>query len=173
MEQRGRNIFSERAMFYGTIFGIIMIFANIFYAIGLRWPPASHMFLLLLVASPFIAGYITIQFREKECNGHLSFSNAWFFLITMYICSAILTAIAQLIYFTFIDNGFLVETMQQLYTEALQLEGIDPAFAEQLKAMSEMIASLTPRDIVINILTTNILVSPIITIIIALFVKKR
>lgn len=173
MEQYGKKGFMERAMFYGTLFGVIMIFTNIFYLLGLKIQFFSTLFLILMVSSPVIAGRMALIFRRRECDNRLPFAGAWSFLMIMYVCSAILTAIAQFVYFRFADNGFFMETILQQFGELLSVEELSSALKEQLQTTSEMLKMLTCRDIILQIFSTNILLSPIITVIIAIFVQKK
>ncbi len=115
MEEKSIKSLSERAMYYGTIFGGVMIAANIFYLLGLSSSIFSTLFLLLILSSPFIAGRLAINYRKSEQDNQMTFIQAWHFLIIMYLCAALLTAIAQFIYFTFMVNGYFMSTILQLF----------------------------------------------------------
>lgn len=171
-EENRRNM-SERAMYYGTIFGAIMIFANISYILGLQSSLFSTLFLGLTIASPFIAGRLVIAYRRREQENLMTFSQAWYFLLIMYACAAILTAIAQFIYFSYIDGGYFMETILQQFTLLQETPGIDATLKEQLGSTAELLKGLGTRELVLQFFSTNIVTSPFITIIIAIFVKKN
>lgn len=173
MEQYNIRTLSERAMRYGTLLGLATIFTNLFYLLGLKLPFFSTLFLLFLIAIPFFAGRITIIYRKRERENHLRFSEAWLFLLIMFLCAAILSAIAQLIYFQFFDKGFFIEFLLEQFNTLTEMETVDAALQEQLTSTAELLKALKPRDIVMQIFVTNITFAPIITFIIALFVKKK
>ena len=173
MEQQKTIKASERAMFYGTLFGLYTIITNIAYITGLRVPFCSTLFLVLFIASPFVAGKLAATFRKREAGNRISYAQAWFFLLTMYLCSAILTAIAQFIYFLLIDNGFFMEFIQEQFAQIASMEGIDEAMKEQFAATATLLKAMSPREIIMQIFSTNIIVSPFITAIIAIFVRKK
>ena len=68
MEQQKTIKASERAMFYGTLFGLYTIITNIAYITGLRVPFCSTLFLVLFIASPFVAGKLAATFRKREAG---------------------------------------------------------------------------------------------------------
>lgn len=172
MEQENIRSISERAMFYGTIFGGVMIATNIFYLLGLSSQTFSILFLLLIFSSPIIAGKFALHYRKNEREDSMSFFQAWHFLTIVYICAAILTAIAQFIYFTFVDNGYFMGTILQQFDALTSMEGIDATLREELANTASLLRSLSNRDIILQIFSTNIIISPIITVFIAIFVRK-
>lgn len=173
MEQENRSTLSERAMFYGTIFGGIMIASNIFYLLGLGSQTFSILFLLLTISSPIIAGKLAINYRRNECDNSMSFIQAWLFLMIMYCCAATLSAIAQFIYFTFMDNGYFMGTILQQMNAVAEIEGIDNLLREEIIKTANLLNSMSHRDVILQIFSTNIIISPIITVFIAIFVFRN
>ena len=174
MEQ-GNNIkaMSERAMYHGTLFGFIMIVTNILYILGLKSPLCSTLFLGLTIASPFIAGRFAIAYRKQELGNSMTFSQAWLFLIIMYTCSAILTAVAQFVYFQYFDNGYFMEFILEQFATLINSDEIDAMLKNQFIETAELLKKLSTRDIVLQLFSTNIMIAPIITLIIAIFVRKN
>ncbi len=173
MEQEKEKSIGERAMFYGTIFGGVMIATNIFYLLGLESQAFSLLFIIFILSSPIIAGNLAVGYRKKERDDKMSFAQAWTFLIIMYMCAAILTAIAQFIYFTFLDNGYFMGTVLQQFDTLVHMEQIDAILRNELAKTADLLRSLSNRDIILQIFTTNIIISPIITFFIAIFVRKN
>lgn len=173
MEQEKRKSVGERAMFYGTIFGGVMIATNIFYLLGLESQAFSLLFIIFILSSPIIAGKLAAYYRKSEQENQMTFTQAWTFLIIMYMCAAILTAIAQFIYFTFIDNGYFMSTILQQFDTLIAMEQIDATLRNELAKTADLMRSLSNRDIILQIFTTNIIISPIITFFIAIFVRKN
>lgn len=173
MEEKSMKSLSERAMYYGTIFGGIMVAANIFYLLGLSSSTFSTLFLLLTLSSPFIAGKLAVYYRKSEQENQMTFIQAWHFLIIMYICAALLTAIAQFIYFTFMDNGYFMSTILQQFDTFASMEDIDATLRKELTTTADLLRSIGNRDIVLQIFCTNVIISPIITFFIAIFVRRN
>lgn len=173
MEQENIKSLSERAMFYGTIFGAVMITTNIFYLQGLSSQIFSTLFLIFILSSPVIAGRLAANCRKKEMEDKMSFTQAWQFLLIMYVCAAILTAIAQFVYFTFLDNGYFLSTILQQFDTLIDIPEIDETLRGELTKTADLMRSLSNRDIIMQIFGTNIIISPIITFFIAIFVKKK
>lgn len=173
MEEKSMKSLSERAMYYGTIFGGIMVAANIFYLLGLSSSTFSTLFLLLTLSSPFIAGKLAVYYRKSEQENQMTFIQAWHFLIIMYICAALLTAIAQFIYFTFMDNGYFMSTILQQFDTFASIEDIDATLRQELTTTADLLRSMGNRDIVLQIFCTNVIISPIITFFIAIFVRRN
>ena len=160
-------------MRYGTLLGAAMILANICYLIGLKSSLFSVLFLALFVATPFIAGRLTVAYRKKERDNKLRFAEAWLFLLIMFLCAATLTAVAQFLYFSLLDGGYFMEFMLEQFSTLTAMEEVDPALKEQIAATAEIMKTLTPRDIVLQFFGTNLTISPIITVLIAIFVTRK
>ena len=160
-------------MYYGTIFGLIMVFANVSYILGLQSSLFSMLFLGITIASPFIAGRFAATYRRRELDDRITFVQAWFFLMVMYSCAAILTAIAQFIYFKYIDGGYFMQTILQQFDIVQNTDGIDATLKEQIEATASLLKTMGTRDIVLQFFSTNIVITPFITIIIAIFVKRN
>lgn len=156
----------------GAQLGGVMILTNIFYLAGLKSSLFSALFLFLFTATPFIAGRFAVIYRKRERGNRIGFTEAWLFLMIMFVCAATLTAVAQLIYFLFIDGGYFMEFLQEQFHTIATMEGVDAALKEQITTAAELLKKLTPRDLVMQFFGTNLMISPIITVLIAIFVCK-
>ena len=172
MQEYSIKATSEKAMSYGTILGAVAILTNIFYLIGLKSALFSTLFLTLFIATPIIAGRLAIIYRKREKENKITLAEAWLFLMIMFVCAAILTALAQLIYFLFIDGGYFMSIILEQFDTIINMEGADAQLKEQFSATAEILKSLTPRNLVLQFFGTNLLFSPVITFIIAIFVRK-
>lgn len=167
------NIFNREAMFRGTLLGVFWILMSAIYMMGLNTPILSYLFLVMFVASPFYAGYMAVNYRKRECNNSMTFVKAWLFLIIMYICASLLSAIVQYLYLVYIDNGYLFGVIQEQLDFLLKEPTIDDITKEALKQVSEIWNNTTAKDIVVQILSSNVMLTGIIAPITALFVKKN
>ena len=66
-----------------------------------------------------------------------------------------------------------MSVIQEQFAAIAGIEGIDAAMKEQFATTAEILKSLSPRNLVLQIFGTNLLFSPIITFLIAVFVKNK
>lgn len=172
-EATDNNVFNNSAMRCGTQLGVLWIimyascilgFNNIFFAL---------FFFVLYCASPFYAGYLAASYRNKECGGIISFSRSWMFVLIMYLCASLLAAIAQFIYFRFIDNGYFVEVIQNSTKIILENPEIFGNMAQELETAINNFQAMKTHDIVFSMLSSNMMNGTILAPIIAMFVKRN
>lgn len=172
MQTATSNInYTQKAMQLGTIFGLYWIATAIIYLLGLNNASLSVLFLAMITISPFLAGYLVIKFRKQECENRMSFLNAWTFLIVMYICASLLFALAQYIYFAFIDEGFFISFMQEQINALQQMPELDSATKDALQQIITLWGQMNTADIVLQFLSSNIMIAGILSPITAIFVK--
>lgn len=110
---------------YGTVVGLLWILSFSCYILGLRQALIGNLGLLLGLGSVIVAGYLVRRFRHQVYD--LKFGQSWWMAVLMFMYAALLMAVAQFIYFQYIDQGMLAEA----YSEILQL----PETQELLKNM--------------------------------------
>jgi hypothetical protein len=76
-----------------------------------------------IIISIFIIYFLyrmTVHFRDTECNGKISFGQAFFYLFLIYFFGSIVTSIVMMIYTMFIDThflGLLLDVTLKLYEQ--------------------------------------------------------
>lgn len=160
-------------MQYGTLLGLLWCVMYASFIAGFTNILCSFLFLVLYMASPFFAGHLAIRYRKRHCDNCISFSKAWIFLLIMYICASLLSAVIQTIYFRYFDNGYFIQNMQQIIDILRNNPEIMGEMSSELNMAMKTFSNLGTKDIIINVLSSNILNSAIITTpIIALFVRR-
>lgn len=162
----------QSAMYYGTFLGILWIITFFTYILSISHPEVSILCLALLVFSPIYAGWSGIRFRKRTCSNRLSFSNSLFFMIIVYLCAAVLSAIACYIYFYYFDNGFILSSFKEqidVYSAMDIGDDVKQIFAESYDILAKMSAS----DICMNYFTSNLFVLSILAPVTSLFVFKN
>ena len=103
-------------MLFGTYMGVFWILKFILFPLGLKYnlPFLSFLFMGLTLCVPFMGYYYLRIYRNQVCGGAINFLPAWLFTVSMYIFSALLTAVAHYIYFRYIDHGFILDTYENL-----------------------------------------------------------
>ena len=85
-----------------------------------------------------------------------------------------LLAVAQYIYFAYIDQGYLLSMFSQALTapevkQALQQAGLQQAMKESL----EQLGQLRPIDYALNVLTVNIVIGIVMGLPIAVLMQRK
>ena len=169
-----RSYLQKYAMHFGTYMGVYWVLKFILFPLGLTIPFLLFLFVGLTLGVPFLGYYYARLYRNKICGGYISFARAWIFTIFMYLFASLLTAVAHYIYFAYIDGGFVTDTYLNILNEASnsQLASMQP-YMEQLQSMIELIGSMTPADITLQLLSQNVFYGTLLAIPTALLVMKR
>lgn len=162
------------AMHFGTYMGVYWIVKFILFLMGLSNPLLLFLFLILTIAVPFIGYYYARSFREKFCDGNITFIQSWIFLIFMYLFAALLVAVTHYIYFRFIDNGYVMDVYANMFEQVKDMPGFAEIMGQyQYKEIIEAIRSMSAIEITMQLLSQNILYCSILALITAPFVAKK
>ena len=162
----------QSAMRHGTLLGSMWIVAFATYILSLTSADLSLIFLLLLAASPIYAGYLGIKYRKNECNNKLSFVNAWSYMIILYLCASILSAIACYIYFQFMDNGVALSAFKEQIDIYTTLD-IGEEMKKALTDTFEILANMDASDYCMQYLSSNVFLTTFLAPITAIFIYKK
>ena len=156
MNEKRKN-FQEAAMRYGTVMGIFWTLKFVLFPMGMQSPLLLMAFFLLTLIVPVVGFFLVRQYRDRECEGVLTFSRAFLFTSFMYLFAALFATIAHYVYFRYIDGGLIVNTYQDMLT---QMEGMATAdmktSLEQFQQALDIIAGLSPLEISIQLITQNV-----------------
>ena len=130
--------------------------------------------LLLIVVSPLFAANRLRHFRDGAREGVISFGRGYAYTALVFFYAAVLLAAAIYIYFAFIDNGYLLSTVNQFLStkegkQLLELYGLADQMQENLKALAEM----RPIDYAVNMLSVNITIGLLLALPIAAVMKRE
>ena len=91
----------------------------------------------------------------------------------MFFYGAVLLAVAQFVYFAYLDNGYLLSTYSKIVSSSEGHELIKQYGMSQMvnDSLSEM-ASLRPIDFALNILTVNIIIGFVLGVPIGLVMQR-
>ena len=159
-------------MLYGTYMGIFWIFKFALLPIGLVFSPCALLFLLLTCAVPVIVFLMTRSFREKQCDGELSFFLALIFAFQIYLFASLLTAIGHYLYFQFLDNGFIY-TQIQAQLDVLRDEPSMKTQITQITHAMDILKGLTPIQLTMQLLSQNIFYGIIFSLPIAMLTMRK
>jgi len=141
----------------GFFLAILWIFSFTFYILGITNQLLGLAAIILAFMTPFFVAARLRRFRDEGREGIISFKRSYVYTILVFFYGAVLLAVAQFLYFAYIDNGYLVSTFTKILsspegTELLKQYGMTGMLEESLTAF----ASIRPIDYALNILTVNI-----------------
>ena len=134
--------------------------------------PASSWGSLLAMATPFYVGYLLSRFRNYALDGVISFRRALAFSLYTFFYASLLFAVAQFVYFRYLDNGTF---MTMLLTSVKALEPVYRAQGISLSELQQslsMIGQLTPVETAFIFMMQNILIGTLLSFPIA-WIGKR
>lgn len=165
--------FYQGAMYNGTILGAVWSIMYIMLFTGITNMLSLLLVTTLYIASPFIAAKLAIKYRRKECNNTMSYIQAWSFLLYMYICATLLSALVAYAYFAFLDGGAFFISLQNILEETKQIAGTDELLIQQIEQTTNIIDQTTTSDFVWQIMNNNLFNSSILPLVIAAFIKRK
>ena len=164
----------ESAMRYGTLMGIFWTLKFVLFPAGMGMPVLLMAFFLLTLIVPVAGFFFVRQYRDRECEGVLNFSRAFLFTSFMYMFAALFTAVAHYIYFRYIDHGMIIATYQDMLSTMDQVttDGMKESI-DQFQQALDAIATLSPLEITVQLLTQNIFNCTMLAIPTALLVMRK
>ena len=144
------------------------------YVAGISNPLYSILAVVLMVATPFFVCRRLAHFRDYGRDGVISLRRGWAYAVFVFFYAAVLLALAQYLYFAYIDRGYLLQTFTGIVSspEAKQLleqYGLQQTMTENLAMMEQM----RPIDYAINVLTANILMGIVLGLPIAALMQRK
>ena len=145
----------------GALLGLIWI-ASFACLIGnFTDPLLGFLWLGLLIYSPFFVGNRIARFRKTVLDGKITFLRAYAYAILTFVYAALIFAIAQWGYFSFIDNGFFFDQYRKIlidpqYKEMVRASGMT---VKEIKETFRQLNELRPIDIALQFLWMNISIS--------------
>ena len=142
---------------------LLWLLSFILYVAGFKTPFLGVLAMIFALMTPFRSSRKLRYYRDEVLGGIISFRRAWAYVVFQFFYASLLFALAQFIYFSYIDKGFFMSQMAQMFSEpataqALQQMGMGQAMSQAVADLSQM----RPIDLVLNIMTSNLLVGFVI-----------
>lgn len=167
MEDIEKKQFSAYAAQNGAIIGLMWIVSFAFYIVGLSHPLIGNLSLLFGLLSLYCCVALIKKFKREITP--INFWQSWRMSILIYMYASLLMAMAQFIYFQYIDNGLLFNTyatalqqpeMTALLQNMLPGEDVNNVVNETI----DTLRSITPIDLTFKFLTNNLFLGLILSI---------
>lgn len=170
-----RNL-NRVSMAAGTIMGTFWIFKFIFLPLGMSMPVFMLVFGVLTICVPFIGYRLACHYRDNYSsnNGGIGFIHAFSFCLFMYMYASLLASVGHLIYFYFIDNGFILEKLQDMFNTVKEnpLPSMD-SYLQQYQLAIDTYAIMNPVEITLQLVSQNMFYGLLMALPTAMIVKKR
>ena len=151
------------ARYDGLRLFLLWLLSFILYVAGFKTPFLGVLAMILAFMTPFRSSRKLRYYRDEVLGGTISFRRAWVYVVFQFFYASLLFALAQFIYFSYIDKGYFMSQMAQMFSDpatakALQQMGMGQALSQTLTDLSQM----RPIDLVLNIMTSNLLVGLVV-----------
>ena len=158
----------------GALLALLWMATFFLYIIGVENQMLGLAALLLMVYTPIFVGERLGKFRDYGREGLISFRRAYAYTVFVFFYGGVLFAIAQYLYFAFVDNGYLMTQFSKMVNsneaqKMLQQYGMTEMMNESLNEM----ANIRPIDYALNMLTVNISLGFILGVPISLIMQRN
>ena len=149
----------------GFFLSLLWIASFVFYVMGITNDMLGLAAMMLAVMTPFFVAGRLRKFRDEGRDGVISFRRSYAYTVLVFFYGAVLLAVAQFVYFAYIDKGYLVNAFSKIMTSTegktiLQQYGMTEVMNQSLSEL----AAIRPIDFALNILTVNIMLGFILGI---------
>lgn len=108
-----KSLLIKDAMTYGFIMGIFWVVKYLFFIFSGSASILNYVYILLTLAVPFFAYYLTKKYKE-EIGGEISFFHAWRFGTMIYFFAALIVSLEHFVFYQFIaPPNFLPNVINQ------------------------------------------------------------
>ncbi|MBR1933305.1 MAG: DUF4199 domain-containing protein [Prevotella sp.] len=157
----------------GLFLALLWLASFACYIVGLSSPLWAMGALLLAFVTPFFVAQRLRLFRDVAREGAISFRRGWGYVVLVFFYAGVLFAMAQYAYFAYMDQGYLLHSLQSMMEspearEMMTQSGMQDAMKDSLSQLQAM----RPIDLALNILTTNIMAGILLGLPIAAVVKQ-
>ena len=143
------------------------------YVAGLNSPGLGLVAMVLALITPFLSARLLRKYRDEALGGILKFGRGWVYVLYQFFYASVLFAVAQFIYFNFIDKGHFMDAVTEMLLSPENKEALKALGFQGLEETLQMMRQMRPIDQVLNILTSNLLIGCVLGLPIAAFCKKE
>ncbi|MBO4851314.1 MAG: DUF4199 domain-containing protein [Prevotella sp.] len=159
----------------GARLGMMWVASFALFVASFSYPFCGILWMATMVATPFLVASLTRAYSEQTPEKHVSYSMAFSHSSRTVFYASLILAIAQWVYFQFMDNGFLINTYAAILTDKENAQRLATMgyTKEMIGQMLDAFRALRPIDIVLQMMFLNMVAGLIISITTALYVSFR
>ena len=141
----------------GALLALLWVATFLLYIIGVSNQLLGMAAFFLMCYTPFFVAGRLGKFRNNACNGVISFRRGYAYTVFVFFYGGVLFAVAQYLYFAFMDHGFLLSQFSKMVSSAEMQQVLKQYNMTQMvdESLQEM-AKTRPIDSALNMLTINI-----------------
>ena len=138
-------------------------------------PLCGILWMTTMVATPFIVAKLTNAYSLQTPEKHISYFMAFTHSTLTVFNASLILAIAQWVYFQYIDHGFLINTYAAILTDKANAPAIKAMgySKEMVSQLLDAIRALRPIDIALQMMWFNMVSGLLISITTSLYVWFR
>lgn len=138
---------NKSAMVYGLYLGLFLIFKFFAEVMSLSGSGYGLVYAFCILMLPFLVLYFAVLFGRKQPPGVLGYWHYFRFIFMIFFFASTILAVAQYVYFAFINPGFLQGQYETLLSNMDLLSETMPVFG-QYKEMFGQMQAPTPAMMV-------------------------
>lgn len=176
MEINRSEQYLKVAQLQGAYIGCMWLASFICMANTLAMPLLSVLGMGIGIGSLMAIVVMTYQFRWRICKGDLSLLRAWSIIIQAIFYASILMAFGVFLYMKFMDHGAFGAYYEQMLSDPSTRLMMDQILAGTGVTSEEFVSqftSITPINLAINILESNVLMGFFVSLPLALLSRIK
>ncbi len=118
----------------------------------------------------FITFYTTKRYRDKECDGQISFAKSHNYIVYSFFFGAIISTVVKFVYFKYIDPELLSEVVFNQSIKNFQTIG-KTLSDEEVQLFKDFVAR--PLNFCFQFIWIDLFLGAILGLIISFFIKKK
>ena len=157
----------------GALLFLLWLATSLLYILGVSNQMLGMAAIMLMIYTPFFVGERLRKFRDYGREGIISFKRGYAYTILVFFYGGILFAVAEYLYFAYMDKGFLFTQFSQVLMSEEGQQLLDQYGMRQMadEKLMEM-ANTRPIDYALNMLTVNISIGFILGLPISLILQR-
>ena len=142
------------------------------YIVSLSTPVLSMAAVVIALATPFVLSRSTKRYAVAVCGGSVSFRRAYLYCLLAFFYASVLFAFVQWIYFAYLDHGTMIDALERVAASPEGRQAVETyGLADQLALSMQQLRAMRPIDIALNLLTSNLLVGLVVSLLSALMAR--
>ena len=167
------SLFTAYSNIDGVIIGGMWILSFLCFVGEFEAPLLSFVALAFGLGSAIMLVMRVRRFRDKALGGYITFGRAMLYSLQICFKATLLMAVAQCVYFQFIDHGFIINSYTQLWDELMTNTPALVESKEIIKETIDSVRSLNSINITMQLLSWDVFWGSLLAIPTALMVMKR
>lgn len=156
----------KHAMYFGLILGVI--FSLNFFLSTLVGVWFTSLQWVVTLSIPYIVYRLTVDCRERVCDGAISYGVALWYGIQLFFYAALISAVFKFIYFKFLNPEYLSNMLGETLRLLDELKVSSDTFNEE-----QMRELMTPLYMSMQYVWLDVFLGLLVSLVTAIFAKKE